>query len=215
MTDSKKFVTRAPERLTEESLARGVRSLARRDRALRAIARELGHPPLWDREPGFATLVHIILEQQVSLASARAAFERLRAAGPLTPERFLDYDDAELKAIGFSRQKTAYVRHLAEALVEGRIDLDAIARMPDDDARAELVRLKGVGAWTAEIYLLMALGRPDAWPTGDLALAVAAHRALGLPVRPSYAELDILANAWRPWRGVAARILWHHYLSRR
>ncbi|MDQ3458105.1 MAG: DNA-3-methyladenine glycosylase 2 family protein [Deinococcota bacterium] len=176
----------------------------------------LGPPPLWRREPGFATLLQIILEQQVSLHSARAAFERLLAVtGPLTPEGFLLLDDATLKAVGFSRQKTAYGRHLARALLERGLDLGPLETLDDAAARAELIRLKGVGPWTADIYLLMALGRPDAWPGGDLALAVAVQEVKGLAGRPGSAELERLAEAWRPCRAVAARLLWHYYLKGR
>ncbi len=170
---------------------------------------------MWAREPGFPTLLHIILEQQVSLASARAAFDKLSAlAAPLTPERFLELDDATLKAAGFSRQKTGYGRNLAQAILVGSLDLARLAVLNDDAARAELMRIKGIGRWTADIYLLMALRRPDVWPSGDLALAVAAQRALGLPALPKSDELDAIAAAWRPWRAVAARLLWHYYLSR-
>lgn len=157
-----------------------------------------------------------ILEQQVSLASALAAFERLRAAAaPLTPESFLALDEAALRAFGFSRQKALYCRLAARAAVEGELDFAALASMDDDAARAALVRLKGVGPWTAEIYLLRALLRPDAWPAGDLALQIAAHEVKRLGARPNAAGLDELAEAWRPWRAVAARLLWLHYLKRR
>jgi DNA-3-methyladenine glycosylase II len=169
---------------------------------------------MWERTPGFPTLVHIILEQQVSLASARAAFDRLlAAASPLTPERFLEFDDATLKTIGFSRQKTAYVRELAHSIAEGYLDLEALGSLDNAAVRSGLTAIKGIGAWTAEIYLLMALLRPDAWPLGDLALAVAAQRVKRLSARPTPEELDALGETWRPWRAVAARVLWHHYLS--
>jgi len=169
---------------------------------------------MWAREPGFPTLLHIILEQQVSLASAKAAYNRLLAAvSLLTPDRFLELDDAALKAIGFSRQKTAYGRDLALAIIEGRLDLDALEVMDDATARSELIKIKGIGLWTADIYLLMALRRPDIWPRGDLALAVAVQQVKRLPACPTSDELDELGAAWRPWRAVAARLLWHHYLS--
>ena len=207
----------APAPLNEKTLARAVRLLARRDADLARLVADHGPPPLWAREPGFPTLVHIILEQQVSLASARAAFERLLAASgtPVTPRRFLSLDDATLRAAGFSRQKSAYCRQLASAVDSGRLDLDALARLGDEEARAELTRVKGVGRWTADIYLLMALGRPDVWPAGDLALAVAAQSVKRLPARPTVAELDALGESWRPFRAAAARVLWHQYLSAR
>lgn len=169
---------------------------------------------MWQREAGFSTLLHIILEQQVSLASARAAHNKLlKAASPLTPQRFLHLDDARLRAIGFSRQKTAYGRHLSQSIIEGQLDLDVLHSMSDDDVRSELIKIKGIGQWTADVYLLMVLRRPDIWPTGDLALAVAAQSVKRLKSRPSPQKLEQLGRAWRPWRAVAARILWHHYLS--
>jgi DNA-3-methyladenine glycosylase II len=193
-----------------------VEELTRRDRDLAAIVAAYGPPPLWARRPGFPTLVHIILEQQVSLASARAAYARLdAAASPLTPARFLEFDDATLKTIGFSRQKTRYVRELAARIVEGRFDPGALRAMNDASARAELVSITGIGRWTADIYLLMALGRPDIWPAGDLALAVAARRVKRLRTHPSPDRLERLGESWRPWRAVAARLLWHHYLESR
>lgn len=208
--------TAAPKRLNEASLARGVRALSERDADLARIARAYGTPPLWEREEGFATLVLTILEQQVSLASALAAFERLRAAASIvTPENFLQFDDAQLRAFGFSRQKTLYCRLLARAVVDGELNLSKLSSLSDDEARSDLMRLKGVGAWTAEVYLLRALLRPDAWPAGDLALQLAAQQVKRLPARPTAAELDTLAEPWRPLRAVAARLLWLQYLEGR
>ncbi|MBX3268316.1 MAG: DNA-3-methyladenine glycosylase 2 family protein [Acidobacteria bacterium] len=199
--------------LTEASMIRACRLLADRDANLRSVLHRHGTPPLWDREPGFATLVQIILEQQVSLASARACFEKLQSQlGKVSPAGVLALNDAELKAIGFSRQKSAYARHLAEAVLEGRIDLEAIASLPDAEAKAELQRLKGVGEWTSDIYLLMALLRPDVMPKGDIALHAAWHRVSGEP-KPAADEFLAIAERWRPFRSVAARLLWHYYLS--
>lgn len=200
--------------LDEASLAVAANRLAASDADLAYLLNTYGVPPLWARDPGFPTLVHIILEQQVSLASARAAFTRLQAAiAPVTPERFLPLSDAELKAIGFSRQKTLYVRLLAQALLDGALDLDALATQPDDEVRTTLKQLKGIGDWTADIYLLMALGRPDIWPPGDVALLVALQRLKKLPARPTRDEFVALGTAWQPYRAVAARMLWHFYLS--
>ena len=205
-----------PKRLTPSSLARGVRELSERDADLARIAGAYGLPPLWEREEGFPTLVLTILEQQVSLASALAAFERLRAAASIvTPENFLKFDDAQLRAFGFSRQKALYCRLLARAVLDGELDLSPLSSFSDTEARAELVRLKGVGAWTAEVYLLRALLRPDAWPAGDLALQLAAQQVKRLPARPTAAELDALAEPWRPLRADAARLLWLQYLEGR
>ncbi|MCU0503601.1 MAG: DNA-3-methyladenine glycosylase 2 family protein [Anaerolineae bacterium] len=215
-----------PIPLTDATLPAALADLTTRDPRLARIVADYGPPPLWAREPGFPTLLRIILEQQVSLASAQAAFERLLAlaststpapattpASSLTPERFLELDDATLKAAGFSRQKTRYGRELAGALRSGSLDLAALDALDDDAVRAALTKLVGIGRWTADIYLLMALCRPDAWPAGDLALATAARHALGLAATPRTAELEAIGAAWRPWRAVAARVLWHFYLS--
>ncbi len=207
-------MTNQPAALTEESLATGLAHLAERDADLARILERLGPPPLWARTPGFPTLLQIILEQQVSLASARATYNRLLAiASPLTPPRFLELDDATLKTAGVSRQKVAYGRHLARAITQKQLDLTALAGMNNNDVYAKLTAIKGIGPWTASIYLLMALRRPDVWPGGDLALAVAVQQIKSLPTRPDPTELTTIAEPWRPWRAVAARLLWHHYLS--
>jgi DNA-3-methyladenine glycosylase II len=170
---------------------------------------------LWSRAPTFATLVHLILEQQVSLASAQAAFDRLGAAlGPITPSAMLRLDDVQMRAIGFSRQKAGYARDLATALLDG-FSLDALPSLSDNDVRAALIQHRGIGRWTADIYLTMCLLRPDVWPRGDLALATAAVE-IGVAIdRPSDVELEAIAQRWSPRRAVAARILWHHYLRTR
>ena len=202
--------------LEESTLAEGVACLSRRDSDLAGIVERFGPPPLWDRNPGFATLLQIILEQQVSLASARAAYGRLEAAVPaVTPANFLALDDATLREVGFSRQKAGYGRNLALALIEETLDLAALAGLPDEPARDALVGLKGIGPWTADTYLLMALGRPDVWPAGDIALQTSVREVKRLQHRPSRDEMVELAEAWRPWRAVAARILWFHYLGGR
>ncbi len=202
-----------PARLTRRSLLEAVRALGAGDPALAASVERFGPPPLWAREASFATLVHMILEQQVSLASARAAFDRLRAElGEITPARFLALDDGALRRMGFSRQKTGYARDLALAMTDG-FDLARLVRLPDDVARVELMRLRGVGRWTADVFLTMCLLRPDVWPHGDQALATGAMEVFGLAERPTFDELSTLAERWRPYRAVGARILWHHYLG--
>jgi len=204
----------APTSLSRETLAQGVSFLVDIDPDLARIVSELGPPPMWAREPGFPTLVHIILEQQVSLASAKAAFTKLlEVASTITPARFLEFDNDELKGIGFSRQKAAYCRGLARAIIQGDLDIAELTAMDDSSVRSELVKIKGIGPWTADIYLLMALLRPDTWPSGDLALASAVQEIKGLPSRPGPDELDQISMSWRPWRAVAARVLWHYYLS--
>jgi DNA-3-methyladenine glycosylase II len=200
-------------RLTRDRLRHAVAELAQRDADLADIVRRHGPPPLWARPPGFGTLLHIILEQQVSLASARAAYLKLQAiAHPLTPHSFLALDDTALKAGGFSRQKTRYGRELAAALIAGRLDLARLNQADDASVRAALTAIKGIGPWTAEIYLLMVLRRADAWPIGDLALALAVQRTKRRRTLPSPAELEKIGAAWQPWRAVAARLLWHDYL---
>jgi DNA-3-methyladenine glycosylase II len=209
-------VAESPSLLTQETLALAVRELAARDPDLAGIVGRFGPPPMWDRPAGFATLVYIVLEQQVSLASAKAAFDRLQAAvEPLSPERLLELDDGQLLAIGFSRQKARYVRNLAQAVRSGSLDLEALARLPDEDVQRALVGLTGIGPWTASIYLLMALRRPDVWPATDMALVAAVAQVKGLADRPDAGQMRALAAPWRPWRSVAARLFWHDYLSRR
>jgi DNA-3-methyladenine glycosylase II len=201
--------------LTEETLGVAVRELSARDPDLRRIVERFGPPPMWNRPPGFATLAHIVLEQQVSLASAQAAFDRLGVAvGSLTPDRFLELDDPTLLAIGFSRRKSRYVRDLAQAVASGALDLERLATLADEDVRRALVALTGIGPWTASIYLLMALRRPDVWPATDMALAAAVAEAKGLERRPNADRMQALGEPWRPWRSVAARIFWHDYLTR-
>jgi DNA-3-methyladenine glycosylase II len=202
--------------LTDRGLLDAVAILAARDPDLAGVVDRFGPPPMWAREPGFPTLLHILLEQQVSLASAQAAFDRLRVvADPLTPARFLELDDRELLAIGFSRQKTRYARELARAIVAGRLDLEGLAGLDDEAVHRSLVALTGIGPWTASVYLLMVLRRPDVWPASDIALATAVAAVKGLADRPGPAAMTAIAEAWRPWRSVAARLFWHDYLSRR
>jgi DNA-3-methyladenine glycosylase II len=200
--------------LNRVTLSEGLRYLTSQDDDLNRVVVRYGKPPLWARRPGFPTLVRIILEQQVSLASAGAAYNRLKQSiGTITPRAFLRLDDESLLRIGFSRQKKRYVRLLAEDILAGRFDLRALEKMGDDMVREAMLKVKGIGNWSADIYLLMALRRPDVWPKTDLALMTAAQKVKGLPQRPSLDEMEALGNTWRPWRAVAARILWHSYLS--
>lgn len=203
-----------PLLLTEETLPQYATQLAQIEPRFRKILERLGPPPLWGREPGFPALVLIILEQQVSLASARAAYNRLLEICPvLTSGEFLGLGDDALRGAGFSRQKTAYCRGLARTIIAGQLDLQSLDNKDDEVVRQELIAVKGIGAWTADIYLLMALRRPDIWPIQDRALAVAVKRVWGLAEAPSPIELEKIGGAWRPYRAVAARLLWHHYLN--
>ncbi len=202
--------------LTQKSLARAARELAARDEMLAGIHATYGDPPLWRRAAGFTTLAHIILEQQVSLKSAKSMLVRLQSAiQPFEPERFLELGDAHLRGLGVTRQKSAYLIDLSASIVNGHLSFTKLARMSDDEARLALMRIKGIGLWSADVYLLMAMRRADIWPAGDLALAVAMKELKSLSVRPTPMELESLAEHWRPHRAVAARMLWQYYLGRR
>jgi len=202
--------------LDEVTLAQALAELSAADADLAGVIKMYGPPPLWVREPGFPTLLYIILEQQVSLASARALYNRVReTVKPLTPRRFLKLSETRLRDLGFSRQKSLYARLLAEAIQGRKLALHKLHELEDHHARAKLTELKGIGVWTADIYLMSALRRPDIWPVGDLALAIAVQEVKKLRKRPSPEKLEAMSKPWRPWRAVAARIFWHAYLSKR
>jgi DNA-3-methyladenine glycosylase II len=186
--------------------------LASVDAHLAESLAEIGPPPSRSAEPGFAGLLRIIMGQQLSVASARAIWDRLEArlVEP-TPARLLRLSDEDMAKIGLSRQKMRFARALADAVKRRKLDLEALAGMEDGEALAALTAVDGIGPWTAEVYLLFALGRPDVMPAGDLALLVAAQRLKRLEARPAPKELLALAEPWRPWRSVAARFLWHYY----
>jgi DNA-3-methyladenine glycosylase II len=208
------MTSKPPSTLDGKTLHNAVAELCSLDDDLAQVVEMYGPPPLWDREAGFPTLIHIILEQQVSLASARAAFIKLQdASGKVTPERFRQFSDAELKSIGFSRQKTRYGRELSHAIINGELDLGAFHTLSDAEVRQQLTKIKGIGMWTADIYLLMGLLRADIWPRGDLALAKGLQKLKNLPELPSTEHQIEIARGWAPWRSAAARIVWHYYLS--
>jgi DNA-3-methyladenine glycosylase II len=184
------------------------------DTDLAAIIKDHGYPPLWSRPNTFETLVHIILEQQVSLASALSALNKLRErVQEITPARVLLLTDEEFRACYCSRQKTAYIKYLAEALINGHINLKAFEQMPDDEIRTQLVTLKGIGNWTVDVYLMFVLQRADLFPIGDLAAVNALKRVKGLPVSATREEVIEIAAQWQPYRTVATMLLWHFYLS--
>ncbi len=202
--------------LTNTSLALGARALGRKDRDLAGIAASLGAPPMWGRRPGFATLVRIILEQQVSLAAARTLYQRLRGElGGMSAEAVHLRGEAGLRELGLTRQKARYCHGLASRILEGSLDLAAAAALPDDAGRSLLLAVPGLGPWSVDIYYLMALRRPDVWPQGDLALATAIRDVKGMRKLPSREEQEAMAAQWSPWRSVAARLLWARYLSDR
>lgn len=200
--------------LNEEILTEICKKLAAKDADLRFVFETYGTPPLWAREASFSTLVHIILEQQVSLASALSAFNKLQEKlGEITPENVLKLTDEELKSCYFSRQKTVYVRELSKAILSGDLDLKSLEKLPEETVKNELKKIKGIGDWTADIYLLMALLRADVMPKGDLALHVAWKKLKNLKDAPGSEEFQQIAEKWKPFRAVAARLLWHFYLS--
>jgi DNA-3-methyladenine glycosylase II len=188
--------------------------LASDDEDLNLIIKEHGYPPMWTRPNTFETLVHIILEQQVSLASALAALKKLQEkTGGITPDAILKLDDEELKACYVSRQKTIYVRSLASAITNGELDLKALEKMSDDTVRAALIKLKGIGNWTIDVYLMFVLQRADIFPIGDLAAVNAMKRAKHFPKETTREALLEFTDRWKPYRTIACMILWHHYLS--
>ena len=198
-----------------DGLEAGARALARLDPDFARILTTYGLPRFPRRPASFGTLLHIILEQQLSLDIAAKLWRRLKQrCRPLTPRRFLELDDAVLMKCGFTRQKIGYARGLALAILERRFSPARLARLGDDDALAAIMELRGFGHWSAEVFLLFALGRPDIWPAGDLALQVAVQWLKALPERPDSRALRLMAEAWRPWRSVAACLLWQFYLCR-
>jgi len=202
--------------LSKQTLAIIARDLAERDKQLAGIFKQHGPPPLLRRATGFPTLVHIVLEQQVSLRSGKAMFDRLSGAiDPFTPEEFVVRGEGDLRSLGVTRQKASYLVHLASLIIEGELNLKRLSRMDDQNARVALMRVKGIGSWSADVYLLMAMRRADIWPAGDLALAVAAQDLMGLKTRPTPEQLESLAERWRPHRAVAARMLWQYYLAKK
>ncbi|MCM3870831.1 MAG: hypothetical protein ND895_09090 [Pyrinomonadaceae bacterium] len=204
------------EPLTKSTLASAAQHLARRDKDLASILKAYGPPPLWSRKAGFSTLVQIILEQQVSLASAASMFRRLNEhTQPFEPSRVIELGAPHFKSLGLTRQKTAYCIHLAESINSNSLNLRSLSKMNDEDVKAALMQVKGIGSWSADIYLLMVLLRPDIWPASDLALATAVTKVKKLKERPTTDQLVRIGERWRPFRSVAARMLWQYYLARR
>ncbi|GGA98335.1 DNA-3-methyladenine glycosylase family protein [Puia dinghuensis] len=188
--------------------------LAGADADLAAIIEAHGYPPMWNRPNTFETLVHIILEQQVSLASALAALNKLREfIGEVTPEAALALSDEEWRACYFSRQKMGYVKYLAAELLSGELDLPGMGILPDEEVRARLTALKGIGNWTVDVYLIFVLQRADVFPMGDLAAVNALKRVKGFPRETHRDELLPVVEGWRPYRTIATMLLWHYYLS--
>ncbi|NOR19387.1 MAG: DNA-3-methyladenine glycosylase 2 family protein [Xanthomonadales bacterium] len=203
-----------PKTLNNKRLEDAAKALADLDEGMAGILKNHGTPPLWDRPPGFETLIRIILEQQVSLVSADAMYRRLQDnIQPITPETIIAAGEMHLRSFGVTRQKASYFVNVAVAIQSGELDLAALEKDADETAIEKLTAVKGVGPWTAKIYLLMVLCRPDVWPVGDVALATAVKNLKGWETRPAQAELSGIAKNWRPHRATAARMLWHYYLN--
>ncbi len=200
--------------MTKPAFEKALVILRQQDPKIDEILTQLGFPGWRKRRSGFPTLVRIILEQQVSLASGKAVFDRLQLALPhFTPRNFLKLSPENLRQIGFSRQKTRYCTELAEKIKDGDLRLGDLEKMSEKSIRDELIQVTGIGRWTIDIYLMEALKRPDIWPAGDLALAIAVQRLMKLKKRPTPEKLDKISKKWKPWRSVAARVFWHSYLN--
>ncbi len=192
------------------------KQLSKKDADLKRVIDENGYPPMWQRKANFETLIHIILEQQVSLAAAMAALKKLKEKlGTITPVKFLALSDEDLRRCYFSRQKIIYTRHLAEAILNKNLSLKKLPTTPDETVRTELLKIKGIGNWTADVYLMMVLQRSDLFPAGDIALIKSIKEVKQLHQHTSKEEILQLAENWRPYRTVAAFILWHAYLCKR
>lgn len=202
--------------LTTHTFAVGLQTLIKNDPDLAEVVSTYGQPLLRSREPGFASLLLIILEQQVAVTSARRVFDRLTGiVSPFSAARLLEIDDVTLKSAGLTRQKLMYCKYLSQAIVDGSLKLDEFEGMTDGEVRTALMGIKGIGPWTADIYLLLALQRQDVLPVGDLAVKVAITEIKKLTETPSKEEMLAISVIWQPWRAVATRILWHYYLSTR
>nr|WP_294948945.1 DNA-3-methyladenine glycosylase 2 family protein [uncultured Mucilaginibacter sp.] len=203
-----------PQQFTSATYHSICDSLAAMDADFANVIKSYRYPPLWSRPNTFETLVHIILEQQVSLASALSALNKMRErVQELTPARILLLTDTEFRECYFSRQKMAYTRYLAEAIRSGQINLEAFEQMEDEEIRRQLCALKGIGNWTVDVYLMFVLQRTDILPLGDLAIINAIKRLKGLPKETGKEELAIIGEQWQPYRTVASMLLWHYYLS--
>jgi DNA-3-methyladenine glycosylase II len=204
------------KKIDEQNLTALCNELALRDDHLKHILKTYSHPPFWSRTESFETLIHIILEQQVSLASARAALNKLKEKiGEVTAKNLLLLSDEEMRACYFSRQKMKYARCLAEDMVNKRIDLRKFAHEDDAVVRQQLKTVKGIGDWTVDVYLLFALHRTDIFPLGDLAMVNAMKDVMQLPKETKQEELLAIAESWRPLRSLATIMFWHWYICKK
>lgn len=199
---------------TDEDLSAMLAALAAQCPVMGRLHAERGIPPLRRRPAGFEGLVHVVVFQQISTLAAQAIWSRtLSVLGAVTPERLAAASDEDYRACGQSRPKTRTLRAVAAAVLDGTLDLEALPAMEAEAAHAALTRVKGIGPWTADVYLLTCLGHGDAWPAGDIALQAAVQDALGLAARPDAGTMIAVAERWRPRRAAAARLLWAHYAA--
>lgn len=204
------------ESFSESNFRTLCRQLARKDAHLKNILDTYGYPPMWSRPNSFQTLVLTILEQQVSLASAYAAFKKLKErVGRVTPSAILSLSDEELRGCYFSRQKIVYVRELAGQIESGTLSLRRLANQDETTIRTTLKALKGIGDWTVDIYLIHVLQRPDIFPLGDIALVNSIRHVKSLPPDTTKEDLEMMSEAWRPYRTIATMMFWHHYINRK
>jgi len=190
--------------------------LCRIDKDLHSVIREYGHPPMWIRPATFQTLILTILEQQVSLASAYAAFKKLKERiGYVTPAKILSLNDEELRSCYFSRQKIIYAKELAKAIQSKQLRLNKFSNSHEDEIRVELKKIKGIGDWTVDVYLMHALQRTDLFPLGDIALVNSLKEIKQLHPYTSKEDMLSIAESWRPYRTIASMILWHAYIKKR
>ena len=198
--------------MTPKFIRDALDDVAARDDDLRAALADFGYPAPRNREPGFGTLISIIIGQQVSTHAAAAIRGRLETiVDPLTPETFLATGNEVLRNIGLSKRKVDYGRGLAEAMLEGTLDTIRLSKLNNEDVATAITGIRGLGQWSADIYMLFALGRADAWPLDDLAIQVAVQRLKNMRKRPNRKRMESVARRWRPYRGVVALFLWHYY----
>jgi DNA-3-methyladenine glycosylase II len=204
------------ESFSEENFVALCDQLASFDQDLNLVIQQHGYPPFWTRAASFETLVHIILEQQVSLASALAALKKMKEKiVKITPENLLALSDEEMKACYFSRQKIEYCRYLASEFVAGELNLDHLQTLSNDAVKSMLTKIKGIGNWSTDVYLMMVLHRCDVFPLGDIALLTSVKEVKRLPKETSKEAIALIAEKWKPYQSIAAYILWHAYLCKR
>ncbi len=198
--------------MTPEFIRIALDQVATRDPDLAAALHAFGYPSPRNREPGFSTLINIIISQQVSTNAATAIRGRLEATlDPLTPDAFLAADEQTIRDIGFSARKAEYARGLAQAIVDGTLETERLAGLDDKDVAKALTSIRGLGQWSADIYMLFTLSRADVWPLGDLAIQIAVQKLKHMRKRPNQKHMLTIAERWRPYRGVVALFLWHYY----